>query len=434
MGFSVCRWCVSSGAGVPSARAAIRFMQTFTERVGIPLARLARRAKAVSPSRTLGLNALVSEMKANGIDVVGFGAGEPDYDTPAPIKAAAIDAINKGKTKYTPVSGILELKQAIVAKLREENGLTYKPQEVVVSCGAKHSLYNAIAALVDEGDEVLIPSPYWLTYPEQVALCGGRPVYIRSSLENGFKVSSEDIEAAITPRTKVLIINSPCNPTGAVYSPDELERIARVAVKHGIYVISDEIYEKFIYDATPQVSIASLGDDIKKLTVVVNGVSKTYAMTGWRIGYLACDEEIAKAISNMQSHTTSNPTSIAQWASVQALRGPKDAIMRMVAEFKRRRDYMVERLGRMQGIECPVPEGAFYVFPRVKGLYGHRLGNVEITDSITFAEAFLKEARVAVVPGVDFGDDECVRLSYAVAMERIVEGLNRMEEAISRIS
>ncbi len=387
----------------------------------------------MSPSKTFGVDALVREMRSQGVDVVGFSLGEPDFDTPDHIKDAAVDAIRAGFTKYTPTAGILELRQAICEKLRADNGLSYGPQEVLVSCGAKHSIFNAVFALCDEGDEVIILGPYWVSYPEMVYLAGGVPVIVEGDIGRGFKVSASAIENAVTPRTRAIIFNSPCNPTGSVYSRQEIGEIADVAARHGIVVIADEIYEKLIYGDAEHVSIASLGTEMKDLAIVVNGVSKTYAMTGWRIGYAAGPAEVIRAMGTIQGHVTSNPTSISQKAALAGIAGGREPLERMRREFARRRDYMVGRLNEMPGLVCPVPEGAFYAFPDVSHCFGGRLEDVEITDSTTFAEALLRHAHVAAVPGVAFGNDRCVRLSYAASMERITEGLDRIEAALARV-
>ncbi|HHY48022.1 MAG TPA: pyridoxal phosphate-dependent aminotransferase [Firmicutes bacterium] len=392
--------------------------------------KLARRVSAIAPSKTFGVDSMVSEMRKKGIDVVSFGIGEPDFDTPDYVKEAGIDAINRGYTKYTQASGSPELKEAICEKLKRDNNLDYQPSQVIVSCGAKHAIYNIMQAMCEDGDEIIIPSPYWLSYPEQVRLNGGIPVFVKADFGQGFKVSPEALASAITKRTKLMIINSPCNPSGVVYTRSELEAIAEVALKHGVYVISDEIYEDFVYDGIEHVSIASLGDEIKEITLVVNGVSKGFAMTGWRIGYVAGDQEIIKAMANIQSHTTSNPVSISQKAAIAALRGPKDWTRQMVSEFKARRDLVAEGLRDIPGIEFNLPRGAFYMFPRVSSLYGRRLGGVQVKDSASFCEALLAEARVALVPGSAFGDDECVRLSYATSTEKVKEGMRRLKEAL----
>ncbi|MEW6226931.1 MAG: pyridoxal phosphate-dependent aminotransferase [Bacillota bacterium] len=395
--------------------------------------RLAQRTTKVSPSKTFGVDALVREMRSQGVDIVNFSLGEPDFDTPDHIKQAAVEAIGAGFTKYTPTAGIAELRSAICEKLRVDNGLTYSPQEVLVSNGAKHSIFNAVFALCDEGDEVIILSPYWVSYPEMVFLAGGVPVILEGDINRGFKVDASDIKDAITSKTRVIILNSPCNPTGSVYSREEISEIAEVAMEHKVAVISDEIYEKLIYGDAEHVSIASLGPEIRDLTIVVNGVSKTYAMTGWRIGYAAGPREVIRAMETIQGHMTSNAASISQKAALAGLVGDKEPLERMRKEFAARRDYMVGRLNEMPGVRCPVPEGAFYAFPDVSHYFGGRLEDIEIKDSTTFAEALLRYAHVAAVPGVAFGNDRCVRLSYAASMQRVTEGLDRIEAALVRV-
>ncbi len=382
--------------------------------------RLSKRVSLISPSPTLGISAKAAELRRKGVDVVDLGAGQPDFDTPENIKLRAKEAIDRGFTKYTPTSGIKELKEAICQKLERENGLRYSPEEIVVSCGAKHSLFNIFLALLEEGEEVLVPSPYWVSYPEMIRLAGGRPVFLKTSEEEGFKVTAEQLRKAITPRTKAFILNSPSNPTGAVYSKQELEELAEVLRDKGVYCISDEVYEKFIYEGE-HVSIASL-QGMRELTVVVNAVSKTYSMTGWRIGYLAAPRELASAVSNIQDHTTSNPTSISQHASLEALTGPQESVKRMVETFRERRDFVVRRLNAM-GIRCHPPPGAFYVFPRVSQFFGG-----EVRDSVTFCERLLEKEGVATVPGVAFGSDEHIRISYAASLESLEKGMDRLEK------
>ncbi len=372
-------------------------------------------------------------MQAEGIDVIGFGAGEPDFDTPDHIKAEAVKAISEGFTKYTPTSGIPELKQAICKKLKEDNGLDYEPSQVVVSCGAKHSIYNIIQVLCEEGDEVIVPAPYWVSYTEQVRVAGATPVIIETNEESGFKITPKSLSDHITDRTTLLILNSPSNPTGAVYSKEELQAIAEVIVEKRIWVISDEIYEKIIYDDVQHVSIASIAPEIKVQTLVVNGVSKAYSMTGWRIGYAAANKEIISAISNLQDHSTSNPTSIAQRAALAALTGTQKPVQQMVQDFKKRRDYMIERLNRIPGISCLMPQGAFYAFPNISGVLGKAYEGKVINNSMDLTELLLVEANVAVVPGGPFGADNYLRLSYATSMDHIVTGLDRMEEMIAGI-
>lgn len=395
--------------------------------------RLADRAKNISPSPTLAIDARAKKMIAAGEKVINFGAGEPDFDTPEHIKEAAMAAIRMGKTRYTPVGGILELREAIVKKLKVDNGLDYTTDQIVVSVGAKHSLYNAMMVLLQPGDEVILPAPYWVTYLEQIKLAGAVPVIVQTSQENGFKLTAEQLRSVISPRTRMVILNSPGNPTGAVYSRDELLELGKVIEEYGLVVISDEIYEKLIYDDYRHTSIASLSPALKELTVIINGMSKAYAMTGWRIGYAAAPAEVAKAMVDLQSHSTSNPTSIAQAASVAALTGTQEPLKEMVAEFRRRRDYMLQRLNAMPGISCSTPHGAFYVFPSIAGYIGRQYKGRRIHGASDLASLLLDEVKVAVVPGVAFGDDRCFRLSYATSMENIEEGLNRIEQFVSRI-
>ncbi|MBO8127695.1 MAG: pyridoxal phosphate-dependent aminotransferase [Peptococcaceae bacterium] len=395
--------------------------------------RLSKRAQEISPSPTLAIDTRAKELKASGVDVINFGVGEPDFDTPDHIKEAAARAIDAGMTKYTAVGGTPELKQAIIDKLARDNDLIYEPQHIVVSAGAKHSLYNAFQVLCDEGDEVILPVPYWVSYLEQIKLAGARACLVPTSQESGFKLTVDALRAAVTPQTRVLVLNSPSNPTGAVYTRSELESLAEVVLEHDLTVISDEIYEKLIYDGNQHVSIAQLGPEIKERTIVINGVSKAYAMTGWRIGYAAAPVEAAKAMTSLQSHSTSNPTSIAQAAAVAALTGNEIKVREMVAEFATRREYMLMRLWAMPGIDCNQPGGAFYVFPSIAGLIGKSFKGRRIDNATAFAQVLLEEANVAVVPGIGFGDDSYFRLSYATSMERIKEGLDRIESIIKEI-
>lgn len=380
------------------------------------------RVSNISPSLTLAISAKAKQMKAEGIPVIGFGSGEPDFDTPDFIKQAAIKAIEDGFTKYTVVSGIIELKKAIVKKLKKDNNLEYNPSQVVVSCGAKHTIYNIVQAVCDPGDEVLIPAPFWLSYPEMVKLASAKPVIIPTQEESNFRLTPQGLENAITDNTRLLILNSPSNPTGSVYLREELKALADVLEGRDIYIISDEIYEKIIY-GKEHVSIASLSDKIFDKTFTVNGHSKVYSMTGWRIGYTAGPQEIINAISSLQSHSTSNPTSISQIAALAALDGDQKIVDDMVSEFRKRRDYILDRLNNMPGVTCTKPDGAFYVFPNISGL--------NKGDSMQIAEALLNEAQVAVVPGAAFGADHNIRLSYAASMESIEEGMNRMERWIN---
>jgi aspartate aminotransferase len=395
---------------------------------------LSNRAKSLRPSPTLAINAKAKSMQAQGIHVISFGAGEPDFDTPDNIKKAAKKAIDDGFTKYTPVGGIDELKDAIINKFKRDSQLTYKRSEILVSCGGKHSFFNLAQAIFDQGDEVIIPAPYWVSYPPMVSLAGGSPVIVETTEKNEFKITPEDLKKAITPKTKALIINSPSNPTGTAYTKKELEKIAEIAISKDFFVISDEIYEKIVYDGFRFISIASLSEEMKKKTIIVHGVAKTYAMTGWRIGYTAGSEEIILAMNNIQSQSTSNPTSIAQKASVEALAGPQVEVEKMVSAFAQRRNYIVDRLNKIPAVSCYKPAGAFYVFPNFSSYYGKSYQGKKIGNSTHLADFFLDVARVAVVPGVEFGADPFERLSYATSMEDIKEGLNRIEEALKKLS
>lgn len=387
---------------------------------------LSNKARAISSSPTLAIDAKFKQMKANGEDVVGFGCGEPDFDTPQYIKDAAIAAINSGKTKYTPAAGTLELRKAVAEKFKRENGLDYEPTDIVISNGAKHSLMNALTAILNPGDEVIIPAPFWVSYPEIIKLADGIPVIINTKEENEFKAKAEDLRRALTPKTKAIILNSPSNPTGMVYTKEELKEIADFAVENNLYVVSDEIYEHLIYEGE-HISIASFNDKIKALTIVINGVSKTYAMTGWRIGYAAAAPEIAKIMSNVQSHASSNPNSIAQAATVAALNGGDEEIERMRRHFKNRRDYMVEAINSIDGVSCRMPHGAFYIMMNIGELIGKIYYGKIINNSDDFAELFLEKAKVAVVPGTGFGAADFVRWSYATSMDNIVEGIQRLK-------
>ncbi len=395
--------------------------------------KLSTRAKRLKPSATLTITAKAKELKSQGVDVIGFGAGEPDFDSPEHVKEEAIKAIRQGLTKYTAVGGIDELKDSIIGRLREDHGLEYERSEIIVSIGAKHSLYNLIQVLVDSGDEVIVPAPYWVSYPEQITLAEGTPVILETSEENGFKIEPDELKKHINSSTKALILNYPSNPTGATYNEEELRAIVDVAMDAGIAIISDEIYEKILYNGLKHTPVAALGEDIKKATMLVNGVSKTYSMTGWRIGYAAGDKEVISAMSKLQGQSTSNPTSIAQWAAIAAFSGPHDEIVRRTGEFEERKNYIVERLNRIPGISCFSPQGAFYVFPNVSGFYGKEYDGKLIKDSLDFTEYILVEAKVAVVPGVAFGSDDHVRISYATSMDDIVKGMDRMEEALGRL-
>jgi aspartate aminotransferase len=393
---------------------------------------LAKKIISIEPSPTLAITAKAKAMRDKNIDVIGFGAGEPDFDTPEYIKRAAKDAINAGFTKYTPTSGILELKKAICGKFVRDNSLNYEPGEIIISCGAKHSLYNAIQAICEERDEVILPAPYWVSYLEQIKLAGATPVIVKTDEKDNFKLKAETFLENITSKTKALILNTPNNPTGAVYSREELSLIATIAVEKGIYIISDEVYEKIVY-GTKHVSIAALSPEVKNLTILVNGVSKSYSMTGWRIGYAAANKEIVAAMSNLQDHSTSNPTSISQWAAVAAISGDQSSLKEMVVEFHRRRDYIVERLRTMPGVSCLKPDGAFYLFLNVEGLFEKAFNGQVVGDCLSLTELLLTYARVAVVPGSAFGAPGHIRLSFATSMDNIVSGLDRIEKMLGEL-
>jgi aspartate aminotransferase len=378
---------------------------------------IADRAATLTPSLTLAIDAKAKKLKAEGVDVCGFGAGEPDFDTPQHIKDAAVKALAAGFTKYTPSSGTPELRAAIAEKLQKENGLTYKPSQIIVNCGAKHSCYNAVIAVCNPGDEVIIPAPYWLSYPEMVKLAGGTPVIVPTSEANGFKLTPDQFRDAMTPATKLLILNSPGNPTGSVYSREELQALAEVALEEEILLLSDEIYEKLTYDGAQFTSLAALSPEINDLTITVNGFSKAFAMTGWRLGYIAAPEPIASAIDAIQSHSTSNPTSFAQKGAIAALQGDQSFIGEMLKAFGERRAYMHERLSQIPGITCVKPMGAFYMLPNISEFgYG----------SVAFCDKLLEDQKVACVPGIAFGSDDHMRLSYACSMENIQKGLDRI--------
>ena len=391
------------------------------------------RAKRIKPSPTLAIDARAKAMKAGGIDVVNFGVGEPDFDTPDNVKEAAIKAIRDGFTKYTPVGGIDELKAAIVDKFKKDNNLGYEKDEIIVSCGAKHSLYNIAQALFCPGDEVIIPSPYWVSYPDQALLNDAVPVVVKTYEADSFMMKPDAFESKITPKTRALVLNSPSNPTGLTYDKKSLEAIAEIALKHNVYIISDEIYEKLLYDDVEHVSIASLSKEVREKTIVVNGLSKSHAMTGWRMGYAAGPKDIIKAMTNIQSQSTSNPTSIAQKAAVAALTGPQDFTEMMRLEFDKRRKFIVQELNSISGISCLMPTGAFYAFPKVSALYGRHAGEKKINSSLDLAMYFLEDAKVALVHGEAFGDDEYIRLSYATSMENIKKGIDRIREAVAAL-
>jgi aspartate aminotransferase len=380
---------------------------------------ISSRAAQLTPSLTLSIDSKAKAMKSEGIDVCGFGAGEPDFDTPDHIKAAAIAALEAGFTKYTPSGGLPELRQAIAEKLEADNQLKYRPSQIIVSSGAKHSCYNAILATCQAGDEVLIPSPYWVSYPDMVRLAGAEPVIVATTERNRWKMRASDFENAMTPRTKMLILNSPGNPTGSVYTREELEGIVEVAAEEDIYILSDEIYEKLVYDDVKHVSIASLSQEAYDLTITVNGFSKAYAMTGWRLGYMAASEAVAKAVDNIQSHSTSHPCSFAQKGAVAALKGDQQPLADMRDEFSMRRNYMYDRITKIPNITAVRPEGAFYILVNIS-----QLG----LSSQNFADRLLSKANVAVIPGIAFGDDRTVRLSYATSIDVIKKGLDRFQD------
>jgi len=395
---------------------------------------LTARIKQIKPSPTLAIDTKAKAMLAQGIDIVNFGIGEPDFDTPENIKEAAIKAIRDGFTRYTPVGGIPELKEAIVQKFKRDNSLAYKHEEIIVGCGGKHALYNLFQVLFEKGHEVIVPTPYWVSYPPMLQLADATPVIVPTPEANGFKLTPEVLKAHLTPRTKGLILNSPSNPTGSVYSREELAALAEVILAHKLLVVSDDIYEKILFDGQQFVNLAQLDPELKKLTFILNGVSKTYAMTGWRIGYLAGDATVIKAMTNLQSQSTSNPTSIAQKAAAEAISGPQDTVDRMVTEFAWRRDDILARLAKIPGVECVKPGGAFYVFPNFAHYYQKIKADKEGSYSDPLANYLLEEAHVALVAGIGFGEDKCIRFSYATSRERIATGLERIQGALDKLA
>lgn len=406
---------------------------------GGKIMRFSDRILLVKPSPTLEVDALANAMKARGIDIVGFGSGEPDFDTPDFIKEAAIKAIKDGKTKYTAVGGIIQLKEAIVKKFSEENNLKYNVSNITVNCGGKHSFYNLMQVLLNKEDEVIIPSPYWVSYPPMVLLADGKPVIINTKEENGFRITPEDLRKAVTPRTRAVVVNSPSNPTGVTYSRKDLQELADILKDKDILIITDDIYESLLYDNAQFCNIANLSEDLKKRTIVLNGVSKAYAMTGWRIGYMAGDETVIKKIEIMQSQSTSNPTSISQWAAVAALNGDQSVVKEMLKAFTRRRENIINGLNGITGMTCTKPGGAFYAYPNVTGVYklnGWKSVQSKYSSefkSSSLASYLLEVARVAVVPGIAFGTDENIRLSFATSDENIEKGVIRIKEAIEKI-
>ena len=389
-------------------------------------------AEGVHASTTLAVDSLAKQMKEDGYDVIRFGTGESDFDTPDNINMAAIAAICDGKTKYTPAAGIPALRKAIAKQLQDDCGLSYDYTQIVVASGAKHSVYIALAAITNPGDEIIIPAPFWVSYYEMVKMTGGVPVIVTAGEESGFKVTASQIEAAITDKTKCLMLNNPSNPTGMIYSKDELKSIAEVCVKHDLYILADEIYYKLIYDGIEFTSIASLGDEVKERCLLINGVSKSYAMTGWRIGYCAANKQLAKIMSNYLSHSTGAPSTISQWAAVEAINGPQQSCEEMRKAFEERRDYIVQRMNSIPGVSCIKPNGAFYVMMNIEKLIGRTLGGKHITNDDDFAVAFLESAYVATVPCSGFGMKNFIRWSYAASMDNIKEALDRLEKFLAQ--
>lgn len=394
---------------------------------------LSRRALAVEESATLAVSEKAARLRAQGVDVVSFGAGEPDFDTPEHIKRAATDALAKGYTKYTASSGILPLRKAAAEKIRRDQGLDYAPEQVLISCGAKHSIFNALHALLDPEDEALIPSPYWTSYPEMVKTTGARPVILPTTEEQGFKLTPAALEAAVTPRTKLLIHCSPSNPTGAVYTPEETRALAEVIVRRDLWVISDEVYEKMIYGGRRHASMAAAGGGILDRTIVVHSCSKTYAMTGWRLGFAAGPREVIDGAARIQGQATSNPASVSQYAALAALEGDQSCISTMMQEYARRREIVLKRLRTLPGVSVVEPDGAFFAFPRVDAHYGRRHRGKRISSSFDLCTLLLDHALVAFVPGAAFGDDRFIRMSYATSMEKIAQGLDRLERFLREL-
>jgi aspartate aminotransferase len=394
---------------------------------------LAERTKLIKPSVTLAIAAKAGKLRSEGIDVINFSAGEPDFDTPEHIKAAAVKALREGMTKYTDVKGIEPLRAAIAKKYEAEHGLSYRKEDVLVSCGAKHSVYNIFQAIIDPGDEVIIPAPYWVSYSDMALLAGGVPKIIQTNEASGFRIKAEQLAAELTSKTKVFVLNSPCNPTGTSYDEDELRAIARVLEKHGCLTICDDIYEKIVYDNFRVQNLVALSPALRDRTIIINGVSKTYAMTGWRIGYALGPADIIAAAGKIQSQSTSNPTSIAQAAALEAIGGPQNDIAGMVREFQHRRDVIVERLNAIQGMSCLKPHGAFYVFPNVSAFLGRTVKGKKLASPCDLADYLLEEAQVAVVPGEDFGSQEHIRFSYATAVENIEKGCKRVAATVAKL-
>ena len=395
--------------------------------------KVSQRAQSVPASATIAVTSRAQELKAQGVDVVGFGAGAPDFDTPDYIKDAAVEALKAGHTKYTAAAGIVELRAAIADKLQKENGLEYGPNQIIVNIGGKHSVYEAMQAVLDPGDEVILPTPFWVTYPETIKLAGATAKIVQTDKSTGYKITPAQLQDAITQKTAMLLINSPNNPGGFTYTPDELRAIAKVLEGTKVYVISDEIYEKLIYGNTEFISFAALSEDAYNRTLTLNGFSKAFSMTGWRLGYTAGPLDVIKAMGRLQSHMTSNPVTFAQYAAIAALGEPaNEAIEKMRQEFERRGKYMAERLNSIEGVECSEPTGAFYCFPDVSGHYGRNIKGANIAGSMDFAQALLEQANVALVPGLPFGCDNNVRLSFACSLEQITKGLDRLKEWLSQ--
>lgn len=395
---------------------------------------LSRKAQAIEPSLTLAITAKAKEMKEKGIDVISFSAGEPDFNTPKNIINAAIKAMEDGNTKYTSVNGILQLREAICKKFKDDNGLEYNPSQIVVSTGAKQSLANTFLAILNPGDEVIVSTPYWVSYPELIKLADGKPVFVEGDEKSNYKFTKENLEKAVTAKTKAIVLNTPNNPTGTIYNKEELEVIADFAKKYNIIIISDEMYEKLIYDNENHISIASLSKDAYERTIVINGLSKSYAMTGWRIGYCAASEKIAKLMMSIQSHVTSNVCSITQYAALEALNGPQDEITKMINEFEKRRNYMINRIESIDNLSIVKPKGAFYIMINIENYLGKEINGKILNDSMEFCASLLENEKLAVIPGKAFGLNNYIRVSYATSMEAIKEGLNRIESFIKKLN
>ena len=397
--------------------------------------KFSERISNISPSMTLAIDAKAREMKTRGEDVIGFGAGEPDFNTPERIKQAGIRAIENNETRYTPVGGTDLLKEAIITKLARDNGLVYEKNQILASCGAKHSFYNLAQVLWQAGDEVIVPAPYWVSFPEMVTLSGAKPVIVNTDAASDFKITAEQIDKAVTPNTRAIVINSPSNPTGSAYDKEELEKLAECALRHGLLIISDEIYEQIVFDGFHHTSIASISKEVQKQCVVINGVSKSYAMTGWRIGYIAAgDPEIVKQVSKLQGQSTSNPCATSQAASIEALVGSLDEVRAMVREFEKRRNIIVERLTQVPGVSCKKPTGSFYSFPDFSGIYGKKDTNGKVLKgSLDLSDYLLSTKKVAIVPGIAFGADAHARLAFAMSLEKIEAGTHRIKEAIENL-